>query len=55
MPHKHLIIPYTLPTKSIKIGLQSKDGLKWKRLTPWMLSIVHGKRARALLFNKYDQ
>ena len=44
MPHKHLIIPDTLTTESIKIGLQSKGRLKWKILTPWMLSIVHGKR-----------
>ena len=55
MPHKHFIIPDTLTTKSIKIGLQSKDRLKWKILTPWTLSIVHGKRAWAFLFNKYDQ
>ena len=27
MPHKHLIIPDTLPTKSIKIDLQSKDSV----------------------------
>ena len=45
MPHKHLIIPDTLPTKSIKIDLQSKDRLKWKILTLWMLSIVNRKRA----------
>ena len=55
MSHKHFIVPDTLTTKSIKIGLQSKDRLKWKILTPWTLSIVQGKRARAFLFNKYDQ
>ena len=27
MPHKHFTIPDTLPTKSIKIGLQPKDRL----------------------------
>ena len=30
MPHKHFIIPDTLPTKSIKIGLQPKDRLNGK-------------------------
>ena len=44
MPHKHFIIPDTLTTETIKIGLQSKRRLKWKILTPWTLSIVHGKR-----------
>ena len=45
MPNNHFITPDTLTTKSIKIGLQSKDRLKWKILTPWTLSIVHGKTA----------
>lgn len=30
MAHKHFIIPDTLPTKSIKIGLPSKDRLNGK-------------------------
>ena len=34
MPHKHFIIPDTLTTESIKIGLQSKRRLKWKMYSP---------------------
>ena len=42
MPHKHFIIPDTLTTKSIKVGLHSKDRLKWKTLTPWMIPLFTG-------------
>ena len=49
MPDQHFIIPDTLTTKSIKVDLYSKDRLKWKTLTPWMIYIVHRIRAWALL------
>ena len=55
MLHKHFIIPNTLTTKSIKVGVHLKDRLKWKVLTPRMLSIVNRKRAWDLLFKKYAQ